>query len=107
MVIKQRAEGGIADYTTGTTTNAYVSALEWKCVGYHRKTLILKNTDGANQLKFKIYVYDYPGGNAYESVAETALDAGDVSKSVFNDKYSVNKFSTSNTFTSFGPCLIF
>jgi hypothetical protein len=88
MVVRQRAEGGFADFATGTTANAYAAALTWKCVGYHRKTIILKNTHGANQLKFKVLVFDYPGGNEYELVAETALDAADLSKLVFNDAYA-------------------
>ena len=39
---------------TGTTVNAYANALEWVCYSFDKNTIIVKNTDGSNALKFKV-----------------------------------------------------
>lgn len=78
----------LKNYVTGTTTDSYVDALDWACEGWQRKTIILKNTDGANSLDYKVLVYAYPSGNSYEEVSETLLSAGSTAKIVLNDTYA-------------------
>lgn len=64
---------------TGTTTDAYVNLIEWACPGYSKKTIIIKNTDAANSLTYKVLVYAHDGSTIYyEEVSDTALAFGNV-----------------------------
>lgn len=64
---------------TGTTTNSYVAALTLDARSLARTTITVKNTDGANALKYKVEVRysDYANGDDYEVVPETEITAGD------------------------------
>ncbi|RJO62671.1 MAG: hypothetical protein C4542_02750 [Dehalococcoidia bacterium] len=64
----------------GVSTAAYASALDWKTHDLGAKTILLKNTDGAASLKYKLLGYASEGGIARELVAETALLAGEVAE---------------------------
>lgn len=75
------------DTTSGSTSSDYADALDWKCLLYQKKTIILENT-GSNSLKYKVLTYSYIDGNEYEEVAETTLPAGDIAKVVLNYTYS-------------------
>jgi hypothetical protein len=78
--IANNVPDGISNSTTGTTVNAYADALDWPCLGFSNKTVHLKNTDGANALKYKLLSYAYKDGNVHEEVAETILVAGAVAQ---------------------------
>lgn len=41
---------------------------------------MLKNTDATYSLKYKLLAYAVDGGNAWEEVSETTLDAGKTAK---------------------------
>jgi len=66
--------------STGTTTASYVSALAWGTEELSKKTILLKNTDGANSLKYKLLGYAKEGGFSKELVAETTLLAGEIAE---------------------------
>ena len=68
------------DSKTGTTTEAYVDALDWKAEELARKTILLKNTHASASLKYKLLGYVAEGGIAKELVAETTLLAGEVAE---------------------------
>ena len=65
---------------TGTTTAAYVSALDWPCADLREKTVLLKNTHGSLSLKYKLSGYALAGGNARELVPETTLLHGEIAE---------------------------
>lgn len=62
---------------TGETTNDYVSALDWDTRFLRDKSILLKNTDDANGLKYKLLTQFYYGGEDYEEVSERTLALGD------------------------------
>jgi len=74
---------------TGTTVNAYTNALEWSCPGIKNKGITLKNTDAANDLKFKVLTYRHPSGKSKEFVAETTLAATKTVDITLNDAYAL------------------
>ena len=65
---------------TGTTTAAYVSALDWSVEEMREKTIVLKNTHASNSLKYKLLVYAAAAGIVDEEVTETTLAAGETAK---------------------------
>ena len=65
---------------SGTTTGSYVSALDWATEELAAKTILLKNTDGANSLKYKLLGYAVDGGFSKELVAEHTLLAGEIAE---------------------------
>ena len=75
---------------TGTTTAAYVSALDWYCESAVNKTIFLLNTSGAQSLKYKIlaaYSSDQATANLEELVAEATLALGTSAKFQYNNQY--------------------
>ena len=66
-----------SDHETGTTTDDYADALDWDARYLRDKSILLKNTDGANGLKYKLLVQMYYGGADHEEVAETTLAPGE------------------------------
>jgi len=66
--------------TSGTTTSDYVDALNWLCLGYSYKNIVLKNTDDAESLKYKILTYAYRDGIEFEEVPETSLAKGNIAQ---------------------------
>jgi len=66
--------------TTGTTTASYADALGWNTRELSHKTILLKNTDTAQSLEYKLLGYTAEGGIAKELVAETTLAHGDIAE---------------------------
>lgn len=64
------------NYATGTTTNAYVSAITLASSAYKSGTIVIKNTHGTNTLTYKINGYAYEGGTAIADVAPADIAAG-------------------------------
>lgn len=64
----------------GVSAAAWASALDWKTHDLSAKTILLKNTDGAASLKYKLLGYASAGGIARELVAETAILPGEVAE---------------------------
>lgn len=62
---------------TGETTNDYVSALDWDTRFLRDKSILLKNTDNANGLNYKLLTQFYHGGEDYEELSERTLALGD------------------------------
>ena len=85
---QESAVGRTTDTASGTTTNSYADALDWFCVEYPHKTIMLKNTDAANALKYKCLTYAYYGGNEYEEVSETTLAAGNIAQINLDHAYA-------------------
>jgi len=99
MVYKDALEEiqSIKDTLTGTTTDSYADALSWNCEGFDNKTIMLKNTDAANSLDYKVLTYAYPGGVEYVEVSETTLSPGDVAKVVLNYAYGAVSVQVKST----------
>lgn len=76
---------------TGESVNAYADALDWSCLGFASKTIHLKNTHGANALKYKVLTYAHAGGLPYEEVAETELAHGDIVQIILEYAYAAVK----------------
>lgn len=66
------------NYTTGTTTAAYVDVMDWDVRGLGGpKSIVVTNTDSANGLKYKILTRaDYADGKSHAEVGETSIAAG-------------------------------
>lgn len=96
-IYKNHPAAIINDNPTGTTTNSYADALDWSCIGYQHKNIQLKNTDGANALKYKVLTYAYEGGNEYEEVAETVLAAGAVAQIILDYPYAQVKIQVKSS----------
>jgi hypothetical protein len=65
---------------TGTTTESYANALDWKVSELGQKTILLKNTHASLSLKYKLLGYATDGGVAKELVGETTLLPGEVAE---------------------------
>ena len=65
---------------TGVTTSNYANVLDWKTAELGKKTILLKNTDAGQSLKYKLLAYAVEGGNAKELVAETILAPGETAE---------------------------
>lgn len=74
-------------YFQGTTTDAYVDALDWGVAGLKEKTIIVANTGDTNGLHYKILVLAIWDSQPYEHVAEATLAAGAVARHILNDAY--------------------
>ncbi len=80
---------------SGTTTNVYVDAMDWVTRSYTRKSILLKNTHGANGLHYKLLTQmslvistDTQAPVQDEKVEETALAAGEVAEFLYNRSYA-------------------
>ena len=65
---------------TGTTTEAYADALDWKAEELGQKTILLKNTHASASLKYKLSGYVAEDGVARELVTGTTLLAGEIAE---------------------------
>ena len=65
---------------TGTTTESYVTALDWKAEEFAAKTMLLKNTHASMSLKYKLSGFAAEGGIGKELVAETTLLPGEAAE---------------------------
>ena len=90
---------GVTDSDTGTTTNDYANALDWPCTGLTSKAIHLKNTHGANALKYNVLTYAHSGGIPYEEVAETLLAFGDIAQIVLLYQYAAVKVQVKSSVT--------
>ena len=76
----EEAFGFDKDSVSGTTTAAYVTALDWLTTGLRYKTMLLKNTHATLTLKYKLLGYAFDNGIAKELVAETTLLADEIAE---------------------------
>ena len=72
---------------TGTTANAYADALDFECWMSANKTIQLKNTDGANALKYKVWTKTADGGFETAEVGETGLALATPVTLKYNDAF--------------------
>jgi hypothetical protein len=64
---------------SGTTTNAYVTALDWDVTTVKDKLIRLKNSDAANSLKYQLLSrVNYDSGLEKTEVSETTLMPGEI-----------------------------
>jgi len=80
---------------SGTTTNAYVDAMNWVTQAYTRKSILLENTHALNGLHYKLLTQmtlvvskDTEDPIQDEKVAETVLAAGEVAEFLYNRSYA-------------------
>lgn len=88
MTIVHRAEHGVSDRLTGTTTDAWVTILDWIAAGHRYKTLVISNTGALNSLDYSVLVRTEYDGEDAEQVAPVAVAAGDNRRSVLNNVYA-------------------
>lgn len=87
--IANNVPAGLSNSLTGSTINDYANALKWPCLGFGNKNIVLKNTDGANSLKYKVLTYaHHDGGAYYEEVAETILGPDDEAQIILEYAYA-------------------
>lgn len=89
--IANNVPDGLSNSVTDTTVDAYADALDWPCLGFSNKNIHLKNTDGANALKYKVLTYAHAGGLPYEEVAETEITAGNMAQIILQYAYAAVK----------------
>jgi hypothetical protein len=65
---------------TGTTTAAYVTALDWLTSELAAKTMLLENTHATLTLKYKLLAYAVATGRPITLVAETTLSPAEVAE---------------------------
>jgi len=65
---------------TGTTTAAYVSALDWAVSELGDKTILLENTHATSTLKYKLLGYAHSEGLDITLVPETILSPAEVAE---------------------------
>ena len=84
------------DSATGTSTDAGVSAKDWICGHLHYKTLVLKNTDGANSVDYTITVYADENGQGHSETTGTLALAGTqrIALNNFYDRVVITMTST-------------
>ena len=80
---------------SGTTTNVYADAMDWITQTYSRKSILLKNTHGANGLNYKLLTEmslaispDMQDPVQDEKVSEETLAAGEVAEFLYNRAYA-------------------
>ena len=80
---------------SGTTTNDYVTAMDWITQTMSRKSILLKNTHALNGLKYKLLTQmalaiskDTQDPVQDEKVSEQTLDAGEVAEFLYNRAYA-------------------
>lgn len=74
--IRSHVAAGISGSSSGTTVDAYVAGLSLDCLGYLSKRVLIKNTGGANSLKFKVISHYSEGGVDVTEKSETVLAFG-------------------------------
>lgn len=89
--IANNVPDGLSDKLEGATADAYANALSWPCLGIAKKTLMLKNTDSANALKYKVLTYANKDGVSYEEVAETEITHGNSAQVILEYAYALVK----------------
>lgn len=87
--IANNVPDGLSDKIEDATVDAYVSALSWPCLGIAKKTLMLKNTDSTNALKYKVLTYADEDGVSYEEVAETEITHGNSAQIILEYAYAL------------------
>jgi len=80
---------------SGTTTNAYVDAMDWITQSISRKSILLKNTHALNGLKYKLLTQmtlaiskETQAPVQDEKVSEETLAAGEVAEFLYNRSYA-------------------
>ncbi len=80
---------------SGTTTNDYVSAMDWVTQTISKKSILLENTHGANGLNYKLLTQmalavssDTQDPVQDEKVSEQTLNAGEVAEFLYNRSYA-------------------
>jgi hypothetical protein len=81
--IANNVPAGLSDSLTGVTTASYADALLWSCLGFMFKTIIIKNTDSAKTMKYKVWSIAHKGGLEHAEVTETTLGTGAQAKHNF------------------------
>jgi hypothetical protein len=66
--------------STGVTSANYTNVLDWKTAELGEKTILLKNIDAGQSLKYKLRGYAVEGGNVKELAAETILAPGEIAE---------------------------
>lgn len=76
------------DSDTGATTGVWADALDWDTRQLGNKTIVLKNTDGANSLNYRVYTRAYHTGQNFEEIASTTLAPGASTRIALNNHYA-------------------
>jgi len=85
MTFKPRATllpDAFSNSVSGTTTDAYVSALDWRsCAGWNSKSLVIANTGDTNSMVYKILLYTKLDSDYYYVYDDNGMEEFTVSDS--------------------------
>jgi len=70
----------------GITTDAWVTVFNWDTRELDKKTIVLTNMDGVNDLDYRVYTLAWTAGQNFEEIAQTTLLALDKAQIVLNNK---------------------
>jgi hypothetical protein len=76
-----------SDTDTVTSTNSYVAVLDWDCNDFAKKTVMIENLSGSNDIYFKVNLCATDGGIEDEFVEETTLAYGETAKVTLSGRY--------------------
>jgi hypothetical protein len=72
---------------SGVTSAVYSHFLDWYCSELGKKTILLKNSDSSNSLKYKLLGRAAKSGIAKELVGETELLAGGIAEFHYDEQW--------------------
>jgi len=82
MTFKPRATllpDAFSNSVSGTTTDAYVSALDWRsCAGWNSKSIVVANTGDTNSMTYKAYLYTLIDSDYYYLYSDLGQEEFDV-----------------------------
>ena len=81
---------------TGVTTANYKNVMDWKTAELGKKTILLKNTDASQSLKYKLLAYAVEGGIVKELAAETMLAPGELAEFHYNRQWDKLELMTAS-----------
>jgi len=80
--------GFVEDSDTGTTTNAWVDALNWDTRELSDKTILFTNTDAVNSLNYRVYTRAYYTGQDFVEVVAATLAPAAQARIALNNQYA-------------------
>ncbi len=70
----------------GITTNAWVTAFNWDTRELDKKTIVLTNLHGVNDLDYRVFTLAWEAGQNFEEIPQITLVALDSARIALNNK---------------------
>lgn len=87
---------GWSEALEGQSSDVWENALDWPCWGYDDRTLVLKNKDNTNSLRYRVLVRTDIDGQDHEEVTERTLPVGETARIALNNSYARVKVQVTN-----------